>query len=114
MRPNARTGESVDPPVDALRERAPLLALIADPGVGRVEDLADEQEVVSPEAPVGLPAGLVLVEPLHGDVVSRSSLAVLVGPDARADAADSDLVNGFCCCHGGFSFLVSGALVRSQ
>jgi len=86
-------GQLPDRRRSALRVRFPLLDLLMNPGVGRVRDLAEHQQVVAPERVGALPLVVVfvLVEPAERDVVAHAAGGV-VFPDGRFDGAHPDLM----------------------
>ena len=70
-----------------------LSGLVANPLECPCGDQADNQEVVAAKTGGVLPGVSVLVGPLKGDV-EHGTFVGLLGPDARADGAVADFVDG--------------------
>ena len=77
----------------SLRLRLRPSGLVANPLESPSGDQADNQEVVAAEACGILPRIAVLVGPLDGDVEHLAFIRLLA-PDAGADGAVADLVDG--------------------
>lgn len=83
-----------------------LLLLGPDPGVGHIEQLGQDEQVVLAEAVGLLPFLALLVTPRGGDRVLRPLLAVIL-PDGEFHSAGPDLVDGLgfrLVSHGDFLY----------
>ncbi len=88
----------------------PTLPVVEDPGVGLIDHLREEQQVVTTETVGGLPMVAILVKPRDTDVEAGSTFALIL-PDGGFDGFETDLMyglNGLLFRHGELLVRVMG------